>query len=135
MRRMSIALVATALLVVAGEAGAQTFQGSLRGAVRDAKGVVPGVKVTMLNEANGVSRVTLTNKVGEFSFPALDAASYTLKAVMTGYKTLECQAVRVFMATPVRVKLLLEAGSTRRDHHDHWSGDGNRHGFDRRCRR
>lgn len=112
MRRMLIALVAMVLLVVTGGAGAQTFQGSLRGTVRDIQGVVPGVSVTALNEANGVSRKSVTNKAGEYSFPALDTGSYTVKAVMVGYKTLECKMVRVTMATPARLGLLLEAGDS-----------------------
>ena len=45
------------------EAAAQSFQGGLRGAVKDAQGVVPGVTVTLTNEGNGISRDTTTNAV------------------------------------------------------------------------
>jgi len=37
---------------------AQSSQGGMRGVVKDAQGVIPGVTVTMVNEANGVSRDT-----------------------------------------------------------------------------
>ena len=37
--------------------------GSLRGVVKDAQGVIPGVTVTMVNEGNGVQRDTVTNEV------------------------------------------------------------------------
>src|SRR5262245_60578695 len=39
------------LMVWIAPAGAQQFTGGVRGAVRDANGVVPGVAVTMTNEA------------------------------------------------------------------------------------
>ena len=57
------------------EAAAQSFQGGLRGSVKDAQGVIPGVTVTLTNEANGVTRDTVSNASGEYSFPALDPAA------------------------------------------------------------
>ena len=58
-------VVGVLLLSLAADANAQTFQGGLRGAVRDAQGVIPGVTVTLTNEATGVSRDTVTNESGE----------------------------------------------------------------------
>ena len=75
-----------------GEATAQTFQGGLRGAVKDAQGVIPGATVTLTNEGTGVSRDTVTNESGEYSFPALDPGTYTVKASVTGFKTFERRA-------------------------------------------
>ena len=46
---------------------AQTFQGGLRGTIRDAQGVIPGVSVTLINDANGVFRETVSNDVGAYS--------------------------------------------------------------------
>src|SRR5690348_16933253 len=60
----------------AGLAHAQSFQGGLRGAVKDAQGVIPGVTVTLMNEANGVTRDTISNSSGEYSFPAVDPGNY-----------------------------------------------------------
>src|SRR5205823_680037 len=74
---------------------AQSFQGSLRGVVKDAQGVIPGVSVTMVNEANNVTRDTVTNGVGEYSFPAVDPGNYTVKATVQGYKTFERKGVRI----------------------------------------
>ena len=62
-------------------ATAQSFQGGLRGAVKDAQGVIPGVTVTLVNESNGVTRDTVTNSVGEYSFPAVDPAMYALSLI------------------------------------------------------
>ena len=45
---------------------AQTFTGGLRGAVKDSGGVVPGVTVTLTNEATQIARETTSNAAGEF---------------------------------------------------------------------
>ena len=46
-------------------AWAQSSQGGLRGVVKDAQGVIPGVTVTLTNDATGISRETVTNESGE----------------------------------------------------------------------
>lgn len=43
-------------IALAGIAAAQSFTGGLRGAVRDANGVVPGVAVELVNEATNQTR-------------------------------------------------------------------------------
>ena len=43
------------LMVWIAPAGAQQFTGGVRGAVRDANGVVPGVAVTITNEATNIA--------------------------------------------------------------------------------
>ena len=57
MRRLSLLFV-WAILFVANSlpAAGQSFQGGLRGAVRDANGVVPGVEVTLINEGTQAAR-------------------------------------------------------------------------------
>ena len=50
--------------VTAGLAVAQSFQGGMRGSVKDAQGVIPGVTITLTNEANGVTRDTVSNQSG-----------------------------------------------------------------------
>src|SRR5437867_1758613 len=79
----------------ASAAFAQSFQGGLRGTVKDAQGVIPGVTVTLVNEANGVARDTVTNGVGEYSFPAVDPGRYAVKAAVTGYKTFERKGMTI----------------------------------------
>ena len=61
----------------------QGFQGGLRGSARDQGGaVVPGVEVTLTNEATSLSRSTVTNESGEYSFAALEPGSYRLTISM-----------------------------------------------------
>jgi len=86
-----------ALLVTVTTIGvsAQSSQGGLRGVVKDSSGVIPGVTVTLTNEANNTTRETVTNGVGEYSFPAVEAGNYTVKAVVQGYKTFERKGVPI----------------------------------------
>lgn len=61
----TVAAGVCAALFAAGVAHAQSFQGGMRGSVKDAQGVIPGVTVTLINEANGVNRDTISNQSGE----------------------------------------------------------------------
>src|SRR3954453_15705674 len=90
---------------------AQSSQGGMRGVVKDAQGVIPGVTVTMVNEGNGVSRDTVTNAVGEYSFPAIEPGSYSVKAAVQGYKTFERKAIPVNVQTFVALDIALEIGA------------------------
>jgi trimeric autotransporter adhesin len=92
-------------------ATAQSFQGGLRGAVKDAQGVIPGVTVTLVNESNGVTRDTVTNSVGEYSFPAVDPAMYAIKAVVQGYKTFERKGMTIGTQQFVTLDIVLEVGA------------------------
>jgi hypothetical protein len=98
------------LFVAAGEAWAQSFQGGVRGAVRDSGGVIPGVEVVLTNENTGVSRSATTNERGEYNFPNLDPGSYTLKATLQGYKTYEQRGLRVGTQQFITMDVTLEVG-------------------------
>ena len=50
------------LVAIATDGASQSFQGGLRGAVKDANGVIPGVLVTLINSATNVSRTTVSNE-------------------------------------------------------------------------
>jgi hypothetical protein len=108
---VSVALGGALLVGTATGTFAQTFQGGLRGAVKDAQGVIPGVTVTLTNEATGVSRDTVTNESGEYSFPALDPGNYTVKASVAGFKTFERKGIRIATQTFVTLDVTLEVGA------------------------
>src|SRR6476659_7353926 len=101
---LALTLFSTSLL-------AQSFQCSLRGVVKDAQGVIPGASVAILNEANGVTRDTVTNGVGEYSFPAVDPGNYTVKATVQGYKTFERKGVRIGTQESIGLDIALEIGA------------------------
>ena len=85
-----------AVWLTAVAATAQTYQGGIRGAVRDANGVVPGSDVVLLNEETGLSRTTVTNGAGEYAFVNVLPGVYSLKASLAGFKTFERRRIRIF---------------------------------------
>jgi hypothetical protein len=95
----------------AAAAGAQQFTGGVRGAVRDANGVIPGVTVTLTNEGTNVSRETVTNDVGEYSFPAVAPGTYTLTTRLTGYKTYESKGLNVGTQQFITLDVVLQVGA------------------------
>src|SRR5262245_17682915 len=113
MTRGVLSSVLSALLVVASaaSAGAQQFTGGVRGAVRDANGVIPGVTVTLTNEATNISREVVTNDVGQYNFPAVPPGTYTLSTKIAGYKTYESKGLTVGTQQFVTLDVQLEVGA------------------------
>jgi len=99
------------LWVTAGFAAAQSAQGGVRGSVKDAQGVIPGVTVTLTSEGTGVSRDTVSNSSGEYSFPALDPSTYSIKAGVQGFKTFERRGIRIGAQQFVTLDITLEVGT------------------------
>jgi hypothetical protein len=104
------AAVSLLLLLAAASAGAQQFTGGVRGLVRDANGVIPGVTLTLTNEATNISREVTTNDVGQYSFPAVPPGSYRLKAQITGYKTFESTGLTVGTQQFITLDVTLDLG-------------------------
>src|SRR5215213_9862898 len=114
LQRVSFALAAAAAvftLFTPSVAASQSSQGGLRGVVKDAQGVIPGVSVTLVNEATSVSRDTVTNERGEYSFPAVEPATYTVKVAVQGFRSFERQGVRISTQQFVGLDVVLEVGT------------------------
>jgi hypothetical protein len=101
------------IAVMAVAAQGQTYQGGLRGAVRDAaQAVVPGVEMTLTNEETNIARRVVTNGEGEYAFANVLPGVYSLTAVKTGYKKHEHKGVRVGTQEFVTLDLSLDVGQT-----------------------
>src|SRR2546425_13157809 len=114
MTRRVIGSIVSALLLLVGSAAsvdAQQFTGGVRGAVRDANGVIPGVTVTLTNEATNISREVVTNDVGQYNFLAVPAASYALKTQITGYKMYESKGLTIGAQQSIMLDVPLEVGA------------------------
>ena len=109
-RAKCVAAVMFAVLVVSRVGWAQTYQGGMRGVVKDAQGVVPGVEVTLVNEATNAVRAVTTNEVGEYSFPSVLPGVYTVKVALTGFRTEERQGLRIATQQTVNMDFMLEVG-------------------------
>lgn len=108
---LSVACAAALVAASAVSASAQSSQGGLRGTVKDDQGVIPGVAVTLVNEATNISRETVTNNSGEYSFPAVDPSTYTVRVAVQGFKTFERKGVRISTQQFVGLDVVLEVGT------------------------
>lgn len=90
---------------------AQTFQGSLRGRIIDPNGAAVGsVRVTLTDQATALLRSTVSNDTGEYVFPSLTPATYTVIAEAVGFKRLERRGVTVSTQAALTLDLSLELG-------------------------
>jgi hypothetical protein len=112
MRRLAGVLLSAALLAAAtASVSAQQFTGGVRGEVRDPNGIIPGVTVSLTNEATNISRETVTNEVGQYNFPAVPPGTYTLKTQLTGYKTYESKGLVVGTQQFLTLDVVLQVGA------------------------
>ncbi len=81
-------------LAVPAPAGAQSLTGQLSGTVVDTSdAVLPGVTITLVNELSGDQRTTVSNDSGNFVFAAVQAGTYTVKAELSGFQTIETKGI------------------------------------------
>src|SRR5688572_19013488 len=69
---------------------AQTPSGDISGLVTDVSGsVLPGVRITLTNQATNTVRVAQTNESGLYVIAAVPPGRYTLKVELDGFRTVE----------------------------------------------
>jgi hypothetical protein len=80
-------LYALIVLALGNLAFAQRTTGSLRGQVLDPSGaVVANAKVTVVNQATGVSQQVMTTSAGTYNLPSVLPGQYTVSIEATGFK-------------------------------------------------
>jgi hypothetical protein len=109
------AVLAIALCVIAGVAGAQSAgnSGSIEGTLLDPTGaVVAKARVEIHNPVSGFDRSTTTDSTGKFEFTNIPFNSYLLTVTAAGFASY-AQDVEPRSSVPVTVSIKLEvAGST-----------------------
>ena len=110
----SLRPAAICLMLMLGAAGlsAQTYQGALRGAVRDAQGVIPGAEVVLINEATNATRSAMTNEVGEYAFTSVLPGTYTIRVSLPGFKTEERAGLRIGTQQSAVLDFTLDVGGS-----------------------
>jgi hypothetical protein len=100
------------VLSAASAALAQAGRGGINGLVSDPSGaVIPGAKVTALNQATGISQSTLTTAAGLYSFVSLNPGSYQVTASLQGFETVSQDKVTVSVDQVTAVNIALKVGS------------------------
>ena len=115
MKRANVlwSFVACVMCVLASaiDLGAQTYQGALRGAVRDPQGIIPGAEVFLINEDTNAERSAMTNEVGEYAFSSVLPGPYTVRVSLPGFKTEVRKGFRIGTQQSAVLDFTLEVGA------------------------
>jgi hypothetical protein len=113
LRCLSMLLVS--FIVTTGFAAPASAQGTtsrvLGTIVDQTGGVLPGVTVTLTNEATNVPFVTVTTTTGTYVFDAVQTGTYTLTVELQGFKTFVSTSNQVVVGTPTTINVTLETGA------------------------
>src|SRR5579864_7064498 len=93
---------------------AQSTGGRIIGRVADPTGaVIANVKVTLINEATGVTTDTTTNDNGDYAFPQVPVGTYRMEFDLTGFKKNVQRSVNLDLNAVLTINSVLQIGETR----------------------
>src|SRR5262249_25648547 len=111
-----IILASGLLLAIGSRLPGQTTTASILGTITDNTGaVVPGVEVTLLNEATADLRTTRSSNTGDYIFPSLEPGQFTVSAVVSGFRKEVRQGVVLQLNQRARVDFALTLGETTQE--------------------
>jgi hypothetical protein len=98
-------------LALAPAAAAQVTSATIVGTITDSSGgALPGVTVTARNVDTGFSRTVPTDAVGAYRLEFLPIGSYSVEAVLEGFKTVTRSGIVLNVNDTVKVDVALEVG-------------------------
>src|SRR6187551_3641849 len=105
-------LLLSLALGVARLAGAQVAGGELTGLVTDPmRSPVSGAMVTATNSRTGVVRTAVTNSTGVYVLPGLAPGLYAVDLMLSGFRGVHHEDVRVTPGVTVRLDVALVVGN------------------------
>jgi Carboxypeptidase regulatory-like domain/TonB dependent receptor len=115
--RHTLNLIVTIILVVAGTATAfaqaSSSTAELRGQVTDAGGaIIPGAKITLTDQAKGVTRAATTDDAGNYAFIGLLPSTYQLKVEAKGFAS-DAARVELTVGQQANIPFKLGAGTVQ----------------------
>jgi len=109
MKRLAF-LVLTALFVAL-PVLAQDYRGRVQGVVTDeSRAIIPGVSVTLRNDATGVANTYVSDELGRYVFDFVDPGVYTMTAELPGFSKSQQQNVRVQQRAGIVVDFVMKIG-------------------------
>ena len=104
-------VAAILVLVLVGPVRAQAPSGEISGVVVDSSGSpVPGARITLVNQATNALRDVTTNEAGIYVIPAIPPGVYTLKAELSGFRSVERRDIELQVGSANRIPITLEVG-------------------------
>ncbi len=101
-----------ALFAMSSLALAQRDLGTITGTITDQQGAaVPNAKITIKDDATGVSYDTVSNDTGNYTRPSLTPGTYTVSASAAGFQKTQQGNVIVNPGEPIAVNLALRVGN------------------------
>src|SRR5882724_9952336 len=95
-------------------ANSQSTGGRILGRIADSSGaVLAKVKVTLTNEATGVSSTTNASDSGDYAFPQVSVGVYRMEFDLAGFKKNVQRGVNVDLNQIVTINSLLQIGQTK----------------------
>jgi hypothetical protein len=107
-----VGVLSGVLALAMSPANAQVLYGGLTGTVTDSTGAnVPGASVTITHKGTNLSRETVSNDTGIYTFTNVQAGSYEVKVTMQGFRELVRTDVPVSVNQISRIDMKLDVGA------------------------
>src|SRR5436190_6305019 len=99
-------------LLMAIAANAQSDNANVSGVITDPSGAaIPRAKVTLKNQATGLTREAATNESGVFAIPTVPPGMYTINVEAPGFKKYESKDNKVDPSVPANISASLSVGA------------------------
>ena len=100
--------LAIMLVLVSSSLFAQGGNAVINGTIYDqAKAVLPGVTITVTNEATGIAREAVTGEEGQFVVPTLTPGTYTVRADLSGFQAQTRTGLTLLIGQELTIDLTL----------------------------
>jgi hypothetical protein len=111
MRHVAVLRAIVVFILAAVCALAQRDLGTITGTITDPQGAgVPNARVTITEDATGLSYSVQTSEVGEFVRPLLKAGTYTITVEVQGFRKAEQKGIIVTPGDRIGVNIALQVG-------------------------
>jgi Carboxypeptidase regulatory-like domain/TonB dependent receptor len=111
LRVLPFAIVVAFLVAPASPAGAQVLYGTMVGNVHDSTGAaLPGATITILHQGTRLTRETVSDAAGVYTFTAVPTGTYDVTVSVSGFRTFTRPGVPVTLNNVTRVDAALPLG-------------------------
>src|SRR5437773_3811857 len=91
---------------------AQGNTGRILGNITDPTGaLIPGATVTITDVERGTSRTVITDEAGAYNAPSLPPGTYSIRAELSGFKTVERTNVVLEIGKELKIDITLQPGA------------------------